>query len=251
MGYVKDMLNNEGSFKNLNEIKNITKNGIIFLNYYSIVNSIKAFFSQQDIPFSVPLKILNECHNTLIKNSDTSTSRNKWFTLYNGLNFDWKQIHGNVFKYTRDTYTQWLQTRIVHRIIATNSLLFKMKLTDTNLCTFCGTDVETVTHLFYECRYTKTVIIRITGIINNFDRNVQINSSILLLGSSAPNIKLNILLLEIKNYIYFCRNKLNKPSINGLKNHLITNLDIYKNTKMFEKEENSMTFVEHIIQNLP
>ena len=126
-----------------------------------------------------------------------------------------------------------------------------MKLTDTNLCTFCGTDVETITHLFYECRYTKTLISRIIGIINNFDRNVQINSSILLLGSSAPNIKLDILLLEIKKYIYFCRNKLSKPSINGLKNHLITNLDIYKNTKMFEKEENIMTFVEHIIQNLP
>ena len=271
--YLKDMLNNEGSFKDLSEIKNITKNGINFLNYYSIVNSIKAFFSQQDIPFPVPLTILNECHNpsidsyffhiitkndinkyiynTLIKSSDTPTGRNKWSTLYNGLNFDWKQIHGNVFKYTRDTYTQWLQTRIVHRIIATNSLLFKMKLTDTNLCTFCGTDVETITHLFYECRYTKTLISRIIGIINNFDRNVQINSSILLLGSSAPNIKLDILLLEIKKYIYFCRNKLSKPSINGLKNHLITNLDIYKNTKMFEKEENIMTFVEHIIQNLP
>ena len=79
----------------------------------------------------------------------------------------------------------------------------------------CGTDVETITHLFLECRYTKTLISGITGITDNFDRNVQINSSILLLGSSAPNIKLDILLLEIKRYIYFCRNKLNKPLING------------------------------------
>ena len=219
------MLNNEGSFKDLNEIKNITKNGIDFLNYYSIVKSIKAFFSQQNIPFPVPLTTLNEFHNpsinsyffhiitkndinkyiynTLIKNSDTQTSRNKWSALYNGLNFDWKQIHGNVFKYTRDTYTQRLQTRTVHRMIATNSLLFEMKLIDTNLCTFCGTDVKTITHLFYECKYTKSLISTITGIINNFDRNVQINSSILLLGSSAPNIKLDILLLELKKYIYF------------------------------------------------
>ena len=62
--YVKDMLNNEGSFKDFNEIKNITKNGINFLNYYSIVNSIKAFFSQQDIPF--PFTILNEGYNPSI-----------------------------------------------------------------------------------------------------------------------------------------------------------------------------------------
>ena len=75
-------------------------------------------------------------------------------------------------------------------------------------------------------------------------------TAVLLLGSRAQNIRLDILLLEIKKYIYFCRNKLNNPTINGLRNHLITNLDIYKSTKMFEKEEN-MTFVEHIIQNLP
>ena len=59
-----------------------------------------------------------------MKNSDTPTSRNKWSTLYNGLNFNWKQIHGNLFKYKRDTYTQWLQTRIVHWIIATKLLTF-------------------------------------------------------------------------------------------------------------------------------
>ena len=271
--YVKDILRNDGCFKSLNEIKNVTKNGINFLNYYSIVNSVKAFFSHQDIPFPVTHKILNECHNpsinsyffhiitkndinkhvynTLIKNDETPTSRNKWSIYYNGLNLDWKQIHGNVFKYTRDTYTQWLQTRIVHRIIATNALLFKMKLINTNLCTFCGTDVETITHLFYECRYTKTLISRVTEIIKNFNQTVQINSSILLLGSNTTNIKLDILLLEIKKYIYFCRNKLYKPSINGLRNHLTTNLNVYRNTKMFEKGENIMTFVEHIIQNLP
>ena len=126
-----------------------------------------------------------------------------------------------------------------------------MKLINTNLCTFCGTDVETITHLFYECRYTKTLISRVTEIIKNFNQTVQINSSILLLGSNTTNIKLDILLLEIKKYIYFCRNKLYKPSINGLRNHLTTNLNVYRNTKMFEKGENIMTFVEHIIQNLP
>ena len=38
--YVKDMLNNEGNFRDLNEIKAITKSGINFLNYYSIVMNV-------------------------------------------------------------------------------------------------------------------------------------------------------------------------------------------------------------------
>ena len=63
--YVKDMLNNEGSFKDLNESKTLPRMEYVF-NDNSILNSIKAFFSQQDISCPVPLAILNECHNPSI-----------------------------------------------------------------------------------------------------------------------------------------------------------------------------------------
>ena len=110
---------------------------------------MKAFFSQQYISFTATHAILNKCHNpsiyncyffhvitkndinkhvhnTLIEYNETPRSRNKWYTLYNVLSFDWKKKnHGSLFKYTRDTYNQWLQTKIiVHWIIATNTLLF-------------------------------------------------------------------------------------------------------------------------------
>ena len=44
---------------------------------------------------------------------------------------------------------------------------------DANFYAFCGTDVETITHLFHECRYKKTLISRITGIINNIDQTAN------------------------------------------------------------------------------
>ena len=41
--------------------------------------------------------------------------------------------------------------RIAHRIIATNSYLYKIKVKDSPLCTFCGLHEETIVHIFYEC----------------------------------------------------------------------------------------------------
>ena len=37
--YVKDLLNADGSFKNCLDIKTMTRNKVIFLNFYSIYNA--------------------------------------------------------------------------------------------------------------------------------------------------------------------------------------------------------------------
>ena len=47
--YIRDVINEDGSFKNWNDIKNATSNGINFLEFYSIISSVKSFFSKQDI----------------------------------------------------------------------------------------------------------------------------------------------------------------------------------------------------------
>ena len=38
--YIRDVLNEDGSFKNWNDIKNATSNGINFLEFYSIISSV-------------------------------------------------------------------------------------------------------------------------------------------------------------------------------------------------------------------
>ena len=47
--YIRDVLNEDGNFKNWNDIENATSNGINFLEFYSIIKSVKSFFSKQDI----------------------------------------------------------------------------------------------------------------------------------------------------------------------------------------------------------
>ena len=74
-------------------------------------------------------------YSTYTFNEEKPTSQNKWNEIFN--NIDWKFTHSFVFKNSRDTYIQWLLTRIVHRILGTKSLLYKMKIVNDNLCSFC------------------------------------------------------------------------------------------------------------------
>ena len=268
--YVKDLLNVDGSFKNWLDIKTMTRNNVNFLNFYSITTSVKTFLSKNHI--LIKKDALKGCHNpsissyffhmltksninkhvynTLTYNDEIPSSRVKWDSLYNNINIDWKQVHGNVFKCTKDTYTQWFQTRIIHRIIPTNSLLFKMKLIDTNSCTFCKRYEETILHLFHDCEHTKSLINNIATILSTFDHTLQIDSRTLLLGTRTSKVPLDRLLLELKKYIYHCRNKQKIPSMIGFKNTLNLTLNIHKYTNTHEIDKCHMTIVEHVYQSL-
>ena len=48
-------------------------------------------------------------------------------------------VHNRVFECTEDTYTQWFQTRLIHRILFANSFLFKMNISVSKLYTFGDT----------------------------------------------------------------------------------------------------------------
>ena len=43
-------------------------------------------------------------------------------------------------------------------IITTNKYLHTIQLSDSNTCTFCDRDVETIKHLFWECPVTQRFI---------------------------------------------------------------------------------------------
>lgn len=48
------------------------------------------------------------------------------------------------FRITKDTKMQWFQTRINHKILATNKFLCKIKITDDSKCFFCKVSEETI-----------------------------------------------------------------------------------------------------------
>ena len=59
------------------------------------------------------------------------------------------------FKITKDSTVQWFQSRINHKILATNTLSYKMKLIGDPKCTFCNKRDETIEHLLWEWECVK------------------------------------------------------------------------------------------------
>ena len=54
------------------------------------------------------------------------------------------------------TYVQCFQFKIIKGILFTNSRLAKIGLIQSDLCTFCHTDAETIDHLFFYCDFSRT-----------------------------------------------------------------------------------------------
>ena len=62
-----------------------------------------------------------------------------------------KHIQDRDEKHSKDNQFKWFQHRIIHRILGTQDLLFKMKITDNPRCRLCNTANETIEHLFLTC----------------------------------------------------------------------------------------------------
>ena len=78
-------------------------------------------------------------------------SQKKWLRdceIENVENLDWESIYLLPRLCTVSTKLRNFQFKFLHRKIATNSFLYKIKLSETNLCCFCQTAQETLLHLF-------------------------------------------------------------------------------------------------------
>lgn len=66
----------------------------------------------------------------------------------------WNKIYSLPFQVALDTYTRDFQYKILNRILFTNSKLFKLKLVESPLCSFCDKNEETLEHLVF-CEHSK------------------------------------------------------------------------------------------------
>ena len=70
---------------------------------------------------------------------------------------EWK----NIFLIPRalpvDNKTKDLQYKIIMRFIPTNYSLHKMEKVNSQVCSFCNMDPETIEHLFFNCIYVKNI----------------------------------------------------------------------------------------------
>ena len=83
-------------------------------------------------------------YNLLNKNNEPPNGKIYWNKKYKFEDNEWKNIYREPFKITKDSTIQWFQTRINHKILATNTFLCNIKVTNDSRCTFGSLADETI-----------------------------------------------------------------------------------------------------------
>lgn len=144
----------------------------------------------------------------------------KWEEILNADIQDWSKYFVLLKKSCRDTYLVSFQYKLLHRIIPTNTFLYKIKLKDTKLCTFCKTEDETIEHLFYECTLVHTFWENVLLKVQQFFVNFELDKKQIFLGYDQESKFLNFIVLFAKNYIFRCKLKDQIPNIVDMKNRI-------------------------------
>ena len=133
----------------------------------------------------------------------------KWEIDLNLQNFNWRLPNNILFKIANDIKLRWFQYRIIHRILSTNTYLYKIGIANNSNCTFCTEENETLLHIFGQCRFVQSLWDNILTWINDtLDINVELTLSEKILGKTGrSNIVINLIITLIKYYIYKTENE--------------------------------------------
>ena len=148
-------------------------------------------------------------YKMLTNNNIVPTAQAKWHAKLNiHTNFKWSTVYLLVHKTTKDTQIKWFQLRLLHRILATNTYLFKIGIKDDELCTFCKILPESLEHLFWECPISKAFWEELTDWIKSrcgHRNNLILKKQDIFFGitnKKRTDKILNLLLLLAKYYVY-------------------------------------------------
>ena len=238
--FINDILDKYGSFLTFEQFKNKYNNIVNFLEYNSLISSIKEYINHLKIdpgvkliepniplPLSILIKSKKGCrhvYDRLVHTNNITFSVNKWSEeLKITLDIKTDKIFQIPFKINKDSMLQWFQTRINHRILGTNCLLKKMKIKDTNLCSYCHKEPETLIHLFFDCPVVKSFWRNLETFINSkcFDIRLTLSAKTAIFGCKTYCDVLNTILIMAKYYIFKNKEKSQSLHIDIFKKYIV------------------------------
>ena len=151
----------------------------------------------------------------------------------------WREIFKLPFIVTQNTKLQWLQYRINQRILGTNKLLYKIKVKDNAFCTFCQEDEETIEHLFWNCEIVQAFIDEIDSWLLSNGVSIPFTMQFFLFGDTSKSSRgdaINLILLQIKQYIFNCKYFQKKLSLVTMQRKIQSLYNIEKSTAIKNKK---------------
>ena len=227
--YVKDILNLNGSMMTQQQLQNFYKINITnFLEYHKVKIVIEKFLNKNlnniNFPVHTIYPAIPQHMNILYRYNASSQDfyklldqhdfqfplKEKWDNILDAtINLEtWQIFLKACFKVVRDQSLIWFQYKLILRIIGTRSLLFKMKIHNSNLCRLCNSGQETIIHLFYHCTHTITLWNNIQNwIFDCIHQRLPMNIEMILLGYNITDARFtvfNTIYMVAKRYIFHC-----------------------------------------------
>lgn len=214
------------SFEKLRELYNLPYTD--FLKYLSLIQSIpnnwKGQLKHENINVPCTSTILTQLlnvkqtnkfiYNILLKSAGTEEKRSeeKWNNIFSDEELNWKIIYSIPLLATHDVKLRNFQYKYLNRILPTNQFLNKCKLVSSSLCDFCNMEIETLNHLFWECRHVQSFWMELKDQLNENNIDIEVTFKTIAFGIQerfCPNIKLKNFIILIAKYFIFI-NKYNK-----------------------------------------
>ena len=156
-------MNDSYEFLSLTAFQNKYNLRVPPLSFYGIISAInslrkksertKASYESFFLKFLENSKSSRMVYKKLVsKKSERPTpSQEKW----NKVNLTPRQsIYALAYKCTKSSKIVVFNFKFLHRRLSTNSFLQKIGRTDTEMCSFCQNEKESLFHLFWECSKT-------------------------------------------------------------------------------------------------
>ena len=222
---VRDLLQNNTKFMTFAEFQTKFDTKLNYLQYHGLVHAIrntwKNILADKNVNSALseiqtdPLakeKISKYVYNHMISSKECDlTKQCKYWTETLKVNVDrdiLSMYFIELYKSTVYTKLRAFQYRVLHNILVTNYDLCKWGIKESNLCTFCKTEVETSHHLLLECKISKTVWEWTFQFIHDkAGIKITYSNCDLILGvlECDDSSLFNLLFTLTKQYIYACR----------------------------------------------
>ena len=229
--FISDVFNvNDGSLLSKEVISSAYHIKMTFLCYRSLVKSLPfnhAISTEDDsgrvrhpiMPFKISflskkIQLSKKVYSTLVKtlrvNNPTAVSKleTKWIRdvgqMYEGTLHDIRSA-------TKNTYLHALHYKIINRIVATKTFLYRIGRAENTTCTLCRQENETLLHAFYSCEKIQRFICELKcHALSKYGIELSTISKLWFFPQHDTETKIEILLKLIAKYTIMRSRTLNR-----------------------------------------
>ena len=205
-----------------------------FLEYNNICFKIKKFLEWKEVPLQFETLPRNSTLNMLVNLNKKGCSRlyskikgsnsyildsivDKW----SAINIDSMSLSRSFSKHHihyKDTYLKYLQFRTLHHRFYTNEKLLVMGLVQSELCSMCKSEVDSIEHMLLDCQHSRSLRENVSLWIRELGmQDYNLTASRIIIGDLENAIAINSIILHTKKVIYNAKKKEQKPSIVNVK----------------------------------